>query len=389
MDSYADVGEVVGLCDLNLSRLKNLCEDLELQVPLFTDLDEALAKTKPDCVLCATRDSAHHEVIVKALEAGCDAVTEKPMTIDDAKCRAILDAERRTGHKVVVTFNYRYGPAHTRIKKAILDGAVGTPYSVDFNWYLDCYHGADYFRRWHANMANSGGLLVHKATHHFDLVNWWIDDEPETVFAFATRNIFGPGKRTPHGQRCATCEHRCEFYWDMLAVPSDKRLYYDVEHDGDHYIRDGCVFRDDIDIYDTMSLTVRYQGGKQLTYSLHAGMAYEGYRLGINGSEGRLDFFNAEAGLPRAAHGGWEFQITPRFSRREGMTTVFVPPAEGGHGGGDPILLDHLYRGGGERDPYRRAAGSRDGAMSILIGVAANRSIAAGRPVHIDDLLEG
>jgi predicted dehydrogenase len=54
---------------------------------------------------------------------------------------------------------------------------------VHFEWVLDTVHGADYFRRWHREKANSGGLLVHKASHHFDLVNWWIGDVPATVYA--------------------------------------------------------------------------------------------------------------------------------------------------------------------------------------------------------------
>ena len=45
-------------------------------------------------------------------------------------------------------------------------------------WLLDTRHGADYFRRWHRNKNNSGGLMVHKATHHFDLVNWWMIPTP-------------------------------------------------------------------------------------------------------------------------------------------------------------------------------------------------------------------
>ena len=52
-----------------------------------------------------------------------------------------------------------------------MSGVIGNVVSVDFHWLLDTRHGADYFRRWHRNKRNSGGLLVHKATHHFDLVN--------------------------------------------------------------------------------------------------------------------------------------------------------------------------------------------------------------------------
>src|SRR5947209_16897486 len=114
------------------------------------------------------------------------------MTIDDEKVRAILSAEQRSGRTVVVTFNYRFVPYITRVKELLRSGAVGEVLGVDFEWFLDTRHGADYFRRWHRRKENSGGLLVHKATHHFDMVNWWIEDEPEIVHAFGQRRVYGP-----------------------------------------------------------------------------------------------------------------------------------------------------------------------------------------------------
>ena len=61
---------------------------------------------------------------------------------------------------------------------------------MDFCWMLDTRHGAEYFHRWHRMRGNSGSLLVHKATHHFDLVNWWIDDIPEEVFAHGSLRYY-------------------------------------------------------------------------------------------------------------------------------------------------------------------------------------------------------
>ena len=93
------------------------------------------------------------------------------------------------------------------MKQALKDGVVGEVLNVDFEYLLDTKHGADYFRRWHRRKENSGGLLVHKATHHFDLVNWWIEDEPEEVMAFGSRRFYGP-VRAERGVRCLTCDQR-------------------------------------------------------------------------------------------------------------------------------------------------------------------------------------
>ena len=94
------------------------------------------------------------------------------------RAAAIEDAIDRTGREVVITFNYRYSPRNSALRQVIQDGTIGEVTSIDFSWVLDTKHGADYFRRWHREKKNSGGLLIHKASHHFDLVNWWIRIEP-------------------------------------------------------------------------------------------------------------------------------------------------------------------------------------------------------------------
>ena len=83
------------------------------------------------------------------------------------------------------------------------DGAIGDVTSVHFEWVLDTIHGADYFRRWHRDKANSGGLLVHKSTHHFDLVNWWIADAPAPVYARGGLRFYGADNAAARGLRDA------------------------------------------------------------------------------------------------------------------------------------------------------------------------------------------
>ncbi len=352
---------------------------------VFNDFDALLKSARPECVIVTTVDRYHAEYIVRALEAGCDVITEKPMAIDAAGVRAILDAERRTGRRITVTFNYRFAPHSSRIKELMQSGIVGKVLNVDFEWILDTRHGADYFRRWHRRLANSGGLLVHKATHHFDVINWWIDDEPETVYGFGERRFYGP-QREARGERCRGCPHavKCEFFVDYAADPLYKALYFDAEH-VDGYRRDGCVFSPEIDIYDTMSVAVRYHSGALLSYSLIAHSPYEGWRAAINGTDGRLEL--------EEFHSGGRFGEANHFlhfyNRRGERITYTVPKTEGVHGGGDERLLARLFGDQPLPDPLGLMADSRAGALSVLIGAGANQSIATGQPAIIEDLLTG
>ena len=101
-------------------------------------------------------------------------------------------------------FNYRWSPYSTKIKQLLADNTIGKLTSVDFHWYLNTYHGASYFRRWHGQMESSGSLWVHKATHHFDLLNWWINSEPSEVFAFGDLEFYGKNGSI-RGDNCRTC----------------------------------------------------------------------------------------------------------------------------------------------------------------------------------------
>ncbi|NLG84922.1 MAG: Gfo/Idh/MocA family oxidoreductase [Firmicutes bacterium] len=407
---YADVAELTGICDLNPGRLALAKRLLGRDVPAFTDFGEMLANVSCDTVIVTTKDATHHEYIIKALEAGKDVITEKPMTIDDEKCRAILAAEERAGRRVRGTFNYRYAPFKTKIKELLRQGIVGEIFSVEFRWFLDTVHGADYYRRWHAQKANSGGLLVHKATHHFDLVNWWTGQEPELVFALGARRFYGP-TRDQRSERCLDCRFTsaCQFHLDLRADEELRSFYLENEaHDGYH--RDGCVFSPRIDIEDTMSVLVRYKNGMLLSYNLSSYAPFEGWSVAFNGPLGRLEATEEETFLPTtqprfaartapenrypadwylAAFG--EKERKTRFTIRfypvyGGVETFTVPASEGGHGGGDRRLLEMLFRED-VLDPLGHAATSRDGAMSILIGIAANKSIATGQPVRIAELL--
>jgi len=371
-----------GIYDINPVRAKLAAE--ECGVPAYDDFGRMLKETRPDVVIVASTDATHHEYIIKSLEAGCDVVTEKPMTIDEEKCRAILLAERASGKKVTVTFNLRYAPYFAKVKELLQNGAIGRVTHIDFEWFLDRRHGADYFRRWHSEMKNSGGLLVHKSTHHFDIVNWWMDSRPAAVHAFGTRVKYGAGNGPAgRGARCLDCAVKasCEFYADISKDPFMAKYYLGAEHE-DGYIRDRCVFDERIDIYDTMSVNVSYRSGALLTYSLVAYSPYEGWRAAINGSGGRMEvahvYGNADM---RATEEGLIRILRPDGTKEE----VRVDSSAEGHGGGDARLRKTLFAGG-EADPLGRQADSMAGAMSLLIGATANRSIAEGRALPIPDV---
>ncbi len=382
VEGWAEHVEFVGLCDTNPGRLAYARDYIGADCPTFTDFEEMMAQTRPQSLIVTTVDSTHHEFIVRGMELGSDIITEKPLTTDETTCQAILDAEARTGRKVTVTFNYRYSPHRQRIKQLLMEGRIGTVTSADFHWYLDIYHGAAYFRRWHGKERYSGTLFVHKATHHFDLLNWWLDSEPDEVFAYGALDHYGHNNDFRHSN-CRGCPHqaRCDFHWDITSNDRLMRLYVDNEHH-DGYLRDGCVWSEDIDIYDKMAAQIRYANSVQVSYSCTTYSPYEGYRIAFNGTAGRIEAWIKER-QPWVAEDYDEIRVTDNFGDTE---VIRISNLEEGHGGGDERLRDRIFVDPDAPDPWRQSAGVRDGAMSILLGVAARTSVKTGRPVRVGSL---
>ena len=400
-ETYADRNTLVGLCDSNEQRLNLSAAAVDIGgngVATYAaeQFPEMLRQQAPDTVIVTVPDYLHHEYIAKALRAGCDVVTEKPMTIDLPKLKTILDAQTETGRAITVTFNYRYTPARTQLKDILMSGAIGEVTAVSFRWFLDRVHGADYFRRWHRYKDRSGGLLVHKATHHFDLVNWWLGSSPTTVTAHGRRAVYTPAMAEAlglagHGPRCQGCPvaDRCEFVLDLTADQALRELYLEAESE-DGYLRDRCVFDDDITIEDTMQVHATYGNGASLNYTLCAYSPWEGLEIIFYGTRGQLSHRHVEV------HG--VFGGRNRIKGTESVTTTLhlagqLPQAidvwegSGDHGGADPVMLGYLFDPDKAPDRYGRSSTFIDGAWSILTGIAANASISSGETIQIDRFL--
>jgi len=412
---HADVAEVVAWSDTNSGRLDSYQELLfgtSGTAPARFDphdLADAVRRHAVDSVIITSPDHTHADSIATALRAGANVVVEKPLTTTESGVRQIAAAAAATGRDVLLTFNYRYAPRNSALKAAIAGGDIGEVTSVHFEWLLDTSHGADYFRRWHRYKEKSGGLLIHKASHHFDLVNWWLSDSPVRVYASGGLRFYGAAnaRRRGLGERplrgSVDDARRDSFSLDMRLDPELKRLYLDQEgHDG--YLRDRDVFDEGITIEDNLSLVVDYAAGASMAYTLSAHGPWEGYTVYVNGTEGRAELTVVERGAVLFDESGRVIvdpsahpqepgrdDVRPTIERlivqRHFEEARSVPIAKGssGHGGGDELLLQDVFRGV-SHDPLGRTANWVDGVRSVSVGLAGNRSLASGQPVKIDEL---
>jgi predicted dehydrogenase len=249
--------------------------------------------------------------------------------------------------------------------------------------------------------------MVHKASHHLDLVNWWLDATPVEVYAAGRLFFYGDqGRRHGYARDYARAHGAATAEGDPFALrladePGLRELYLDAEsHDGYH--RDQNVFAGGVSIEDDMAVLVRYAGGPSMSYHLTAYAPWEGYRVMFNGSRGRLELEVVESDhvAPAAAAGvkgepGAESTAERGFKRLL-VRPYWAPPREvrveglsrGGHGGADVRMLADLIRPGDNVDPLGRTAGAVDGARALLTGLAGNESLVTGEAVRVKDLLD-
>lgn len=418
-----DVAELVALCDPNPGRMEfysqevrdargsSAAQPLRLYPP--DRFEEMIRDNAIDTVIVTTPDCFHYEYVCRAHAAGADVVVEKPLTTSEAGVRAIVESMAATGKGLIMTFNYRYAPRNSALRDVIASGAIGTVTSVHFEWLLDTVHGADYFRRWHRMKQNSGGLLIHKASHHFDLVNWWLHDTPARVFASGGLKFYGAENAAARGlpQRPERGAGHPDDPWsmDLRQDPRLEALYGEPEkYDG--YMRDRDVFGPGITIEDNLSLVVDYRSGASMSYSLNAHSPWEGYRVNVNGTEGRAELEVVERGAVATDESGHVIldpsaspeatsiaETRPNGERLrvqqhwKGVVDWPISQGKGGHGGGDALLLADVFRSDLRvvPDALGRAAGYRDGIRAVAVGLAGNQSLATGRPIRTEDLQLG
>jgi predicted dehydrogenase len=377
-----EVGVVIAWCEPDPRRMDDHDEILREAghvPPVRYAPDEFAAlldEQRPDVVVVTSPDATHHRYVVPALRAGCDVVVEQPLTTQLGPAREIAAAAVDAKGELITTFPYRYAPCNVELRRVIADGEVGAVTSVHVEWLIDTVHGAGRDRWRHREKVTSGGLLVHQASHHFDLVNWWLDDVPAVVQALGALWLHGTDD-----VRAGAVTGRPAQSADAAGAPDDPH-------------RPGLAD-------DNLGVLVGYASGAMLTYSLNAHAPWEGYRVAVNGTDGRAELDVVEHGYVRSEcaasapappgdHHGGELNPRPPGERllvqRRGELARLVPIGAGEAAHGDGPLIDDVLRRGQPRDPIGRRADYRDGLRATAVGIAANRSIATGAPVELASL---
>lgn len=345
-----------GKVDWVISDMAEKGTPLDYDILTTDDYRELLAIDGLDFVLLATPNHLHADYAEAVCEAGLGLLIEKPLAINVRDLNRIVAAERRSGVKVFVGFCMRYNRMFAKAKELIRSGVVGRPRLVSFQDYYAL--GRGYFRGRNRFERFSGGLLVEKACHSFDLIAWLLEATPVRVSCFGRLSVFTP--REGAGETCSRCPLAESCYDYLEKRPGGPEPL--------------CVYNSEKDVDDTDAVLIDYDTGTLASYVECFYSPTVERRFSIVGEEGEL-MGSEERGLIEYRRLGGE--------RWERLDIEYNP---GGHRGADPLMVTaaiEYFRG--EVDEGA-AVGSEAGRLAVLTALAAQRSAKEGRVVTIEEV---
>ena len=384
--------EFAGVLDSDRAKAEDFCTFNKVNLPIYSEneLDKAVKEIAPALAIITTSDFTHADYIVQCLDRKISCLVEKPLCINAEQCQAIWDAQKRNPEFYAVPMhNSRYHNAARSTRKLVKDGAIGEVRSILYQEKLDHFHGSSYFRRWNRHKDFSGGLQIHKSSHHFDRINFLLNRRPLWVCASGCQTAYGPAKHDSKAKNCSNCPEAdsCEFFLDYHKNKVYEQLYGGNKH---LYTPDQCVYDKEADIEDFFNVFVMYEGGIPMNYTLAACCAYEGEDLMIEGTTGRLEMCRHAFRRPES-RGGDALTLRKenrlniyRFGQNEVETFNADDDIKNSdHGGCDELIYRDLFADG----KSEMLASLEDGIYAVLIGAAANVSIANnGAKVDISSL---
>ena len=359
--------ELRAVCDRDEEKLAGLGESCGSQVRYYNDADELARDPEVDAVLVATGDPDHVEPTISALRADKHALVEKPLCQSVGDALAILREARRSKGIFMIGFELRDSTVFQTMKRLLDEGRIG---EIKIGHAFDNVSvGGQYF--YHdprCQTAYYKSLLLQKACHSIDLLNWFMGSHPSRVYAIGGLAYFG--RREDPSLRCRDCD-RAE------TCPYLIKGQLQLDYASSRHARDHCVWSKEMDLDDHSLLAISYMDGSKATFhECHFTPEYS-REFWLVGTKGKMYGYYDNPG---------RFLVRIEYAHEpERQTEEWKPPHTGGeHGGGDNRLRDEFYRRIVENDPPTKAAESA--YYSTALALCAAESIESGLPADIPPL---
>ena len=306
--------EIAALSDPRAEAMQGYQEKFNCpDVPCYAEYRDLLQHDEISWVIIGSINSVHAEQCIAAFAAGKDVFCEKPIAVNLEQCRDLKIAQETYGRKLMVGFTLRYTPHYNKIKELLDEGVVGDIISLEFNETLAFNHGGYIAGNWRRLNEFGGSHILEKCSHDVDICNWMVDSRAAKVASFGGLDFF-------------TSEN--EYHMQRIGTNKDGQKAYCTWHRDD----DTNPFTAEKDIIDNQVCIVEFENKVRATFHTNLHAAIPERRIYITGTEGalRADLITGKIEVARI---GWEQSIEEHVGKHKG-----------GHGGGDEMLVEHLYK---------------------------------------------
>lgn len=335
----------------------------------FEDWEKMLEEVEIDALIISSPNQFHAGQLIAAMALGIPILLEKPVAIRIEDCQRIWEAYQASSRPfIAVGFVLRFAPFYRRLLEITSSGELGQILQVDADEPLNAGMTSAFFRQgWRLYDRLSGGLLVEKCCHDFDILALLAGSAPKRVFSFASRTHFVPRPREEqHARFDAENTRKMGLDYGDLHI----KRYFES-------IGDESVYSAESEVPDHQSVTIEFGNGVLSCFSVCFGQPKSTRRVRISGSNGALDG-DAHASsivltLPHANDERWDEK------------TEIVSHDSSGHGGGDSqigLMFWKVVFGGA---PDANCPQLKDGIEAVLSAICAQESSRTGLPVGVDE----
>ncbi len=360
---------VVATCDINETRLEyftNAHFGKQEKLPTkYSDWKDLLNDPEVEAIIITTPDHAHMEIALAAMEKGLPMIHEKPIEVTPKRALEIYNAGKNYDKTLALGFVLRYTNFYGRIKEIVDSGELGKLVTLTASENLDKTHSSSYFRRWHRFTKFSGGMMNTKCCHDIDILRFITGAEMESIVAFGSQNFYSPEEKPDAAEHCCDCKYKdeCIYSFNYRNYGSPYRW---------HCEEDLCVYNCQKDVFDRHTMLIKYDNGLIANFELVMFAGEETRLITIHGTKATLEGDFTKKTI----------KITPLDKTKE-ITTIKLPDAVSGHGGGDDHLLREFFASVEGRSPAFNH--SYDGFVATLAALAADISAREGRIVRMDE----
>ena len=328
---------VVAAADPSPAATERVENRLGESVPLFPTVKELIDYGIDACIVTSP-DGTHADVACELLEAGVAVFLEKPIAITAEDADRILKTALHTGSKLYVGHNMRHMDVVRRMRSLIEAGEIGEVKTIWCRHFVG--HGGDfYFKDWHAERANTTGLLLQKGAHDIDVIHWLAGSRTSKVVAMGDLMIYGQIEDRSDNSSLLMGDWFSEDNWPPLEQRNLNPL---------------------IDVEDVSMVLMQLESGVLASYQQCHFTPDYWRNYTVIGTEGRMENFGDGE--------GGEIRVWKRRSgyRKDADAVYVLTGDEAGHGDADEATVKEFI------------SFVRDGKPTATSPVAARDAVAAG-----------